>query len=288
MDPEIQISRGPSTMLPVEILEYIFSCLDVNSLKASSKVHTLFSRVAERHLYTDIALQNSEKLKCSDYQLPLEVGQLSNVLSERPHIANYVLSLVINAGSNNELLFPFLEAVPSILALLPKLKMIRLNCPTGWAEFNKYPNLPESFRLSLAKSFGLLSMKEVEFYGIKVPLSLLHRCGNTIERLVFDHCIVPKPDDSEVESSSSDCPPLKNLSITELDNQSLKTLVHWVANGCRQLRQFRFSPFDKKDDEPFILIKPILESCSNTLTVLDIDLASLCKLDSTRLIFSQN
>ena len=271
-------------MLPVEILDYIFSYLDVHSLKASSKAHPVLSHIAERHLYVRITLQNHEEYNSSDSWLSLEVGQLSDLLSERPRIANYVLFLAINIGEDDDKLFPFLDsAIPSILARLLKLRMVVLNCSSTMEFFTsrKYPNLPEDFCLSLAKSFELISMKKVKFYGIKIPLSLLHRCGNTIEKLVFDHCIVSQSDDSEVESSSSGCPPLEDLRITKINNRSLKTLVHWVANGCRQLRQFRFSPFDKRDEDPFVLIKPILVSCSNTLTILDVDLGSL----SARLIF---
>jgi len=274
-------------MLPVEILDYIFSYLDVHSLKASSKAHPVLSHIAERHLYVRITLQNHEEYNSSDSWLSLEVGQLSDLLSERPHIANYVLFLTINVGEGDDKLFPFLEAIPSILALLLKLRTVVLNWTStmGRVKFNKYPNLPEDFCSSLAKSFELISMKKVKFYGIRIPLSLLHRCGNTIEKLVFDRCIVSQSDDSEVESSSSGCPPLEDLRITKINNRSLKTLVHWVANGCRQLRQFRFSPFDKRDEDPFVLIKPILVSCSNTLTILDVDLGSLCRFNSARLIF---
>jgi hypothetical protein len=260
------------TMFPEEILDYIFSlCPDVHCLEASSKAHPLLSRIAERHLYADITLHNFENYD-SDCRLPL-----SNLLSEQPRIANYVLSLFINASSNDDELFPFLEAIPSILALLPKLRMMAHRSPIGLGD-GVYPSLPESFRLSLENSFGLLSMKQVKNVGVKIPLSLLHRCENTIESLEFDHCVVSEPQ-AEVESSSSDCPPLENLRITEIGYELLKPLVHWVANGCGQLRQFRFSLWHPAGG--FVLIKPILVSCSNTLTILDVDVGSLCTFDSS-------
>src|SRR6266540_1126067 len=102
-------------MLPVEILDYIFSCLDVHDLEASTNAHPLFSRIAERHLYADIALHGYEKCSNCNCQLPLEVEQFSSLLSERPHIADYVLNLTIHVGQVDDELFPFLEAVPSIL-----------------------------------------------------------------------------------------------------------------------------------------------------------------------------
>ena len=268
-------------MLPVEILDYIFSyLLDVDSLEATMKAHPLFSRIAERHLYANIALHNYYVPDCHNWQLPLEVGQLSNLLSERPHIANYVLDLTIDIGEDDDKLFPFLEAIPSILPLLLKLRSLRLlRLSSLWTLFEEFPNLPENLLLSLAKSIQMPSMKCVDIYGVAIPLSLFHQCCNTVEWLVLNLCTISEPDHSasEVESSSSDCPPLKDLWIIEVD-PSLETLVPYIADRCRQLRHFRFAPFYV---EPLDLIKPIFESCSNTLTVLNIDMDEFCKVNST-------
>ena len=276
-------------MLPVEILDYIFSGLDVHSLEATVKAQPLsgFSRIAERHLYANIALRNypsHDDTKRSDSKLPLEVGQFSTLLSKRPHIADYVLNLTI-AVSWDGYKAPFLEAIPSILALLLKLRALMLIHEPGlWA-----PSLalPEGLCLSLAKSFQIPSMKHVEVFGATIPLSLLHQCSNTVEVLVFDSsCIIESnPDHSEVGSSSFDYPPLKDLRMIRVRNGSLNGLVPRLANGCRQLRHFMFCP---TINESFVLIKPIIASCSNTLTVLNVDLCSLCKLNSTRSIFSQS
>jgi len=97
-----------------------FSCLDFHDLEASMNALPLLSRIAERHLYADIALHGYEKCdsECNCHcQLPLRVEQFSSLLSERPHIANYVLNLTIHVISQvDDELVPFLEAVPFILA----------------------------------------------------------------------------------------------------------------------------------------------------------------------------
>jgi len=274
-------------MLPVEILDYIFSGLDVHSLEATVKAQPLsgFSRIAERHLYANIALRNypnHDDTKRSDSKLPLEVGQFSTLLSKRPHIADYVLNLTI-AVSWDGYKAPFLEAIPSILALLLKLRVLMLMHESGLAASLA---LPESLRLSLAKSFQIPSMKHVEVFKVRIPLSLLHQCSNTVETLVLDSSpIISDPDHSEVGSSSFDYPPLKDLRIIRVRNGSLDGLVPRLANGCRQLRHFMFCP---TVNASFVFIKPIITSCSNTLTVLNVDLCSLCKLNSTRSIFSQS
>ena len=289
-------------MLPEEILDYILSlCQDVHCLEASTRAHPLLSRIAQKHLYANIVLHNHTKYDSYSTQLPLDVGQLSNLLSKRSRIANYVHSLTIETSSNDDDLLPFLEAVPSILSILPKLRKAELHCPMG-QEFEVYPTLPESLCLSLEKCVGLPSMKQVLFRGMEIPSSLLRQCGNAIEKLTIEYCMVYNPDaevgdssdaedssggvedlSGEVEDSSgevedpSDCPTLDKLSIIDVENQALETLVHCVASGCRQLSRLRFTPFDRNMGEPFVLIKPILVLCSNSLTFLDVDASSLCR-----------
>jgi len=257
-------------MLPVEILDNIFSRLDSCSLEASSAAHHLFSRIAERHLYADICLtietqwdSDSEGSKL-DSKTSITVAQLSNLLEERPHIANYVFSLTIDLSDE------IVEGPLPFMTLLWNLNKMTIKGPDG---FNKL-KLPENLQLSLENCLRLPSMQEVEVTGIEIPLSFLHHCKG-IKTLNVEACAISELAGPELDSSH-DGPFLKDLIIIDVYVQNLKIFAPWMAKCCKRLQHLRVSPYSD-ETETFLAIEPIFISCSNTLTSLDIDLGFLCK-----------
>ena len=271
--------------LPVEILDCIFSYLDLHSLQACSKACPIFSRVAERYLYVDITLHGYEleHRDWSHWTLPLNVTQLSSLLSEQPHIANYILTLTIYAAGQNERLYQFVDAIPPILDLLQKLRKLTVQRP--WrclyvlsVDGNWWLELDGIFGLSLLKSLRLPSMEEACFAGmIRVDRSLL----NGIKSVKLDACSISVIRDSEDPSSDDSYPSLKDLSIIDMQTSSLVKLAscYWPAKCCKHLQHFQFSSCFRIFGDPFAAIEPILIACSNTLTTLDVNLKSFCKLN---------
>jgi len=259
-------------MFPVEIVDNIFSRLDYHSLEASSAAAPFLSRIAERHLYADIALV--AWYGCKDSKLPLTIAQLSNLLSERPHIASHVFSLTIEISQSISV-DQYLEAFPQVIRLLQNLRKITIERPHGppyfWDE--GWSKLPESFRSSLEYSLRLPSMQELEVIGIiAIPLSFLHDCTG-IEILKLQGCTISDPE----LNSPHGGPLIRDLSLVDVRHSSLKRLTPWIAKSCKQLQYFRFSPYSRPEREFSLTIPPILFSCSNALTALDIDLVSSCR-----------
>jgi len=256
------------SMLPVEILDNIFSRLDSCSLEASSAAHHLFSCIAERHLYADICLDalTIETQWVSDSKTSITVVQLSNLLEERPHIANYVFSLTIVLSDE------IAESSLPFMTLLRNLNKLTIENRSGVHKFKKL-TLPQSLQLSLENCLRLPSMQELEVTGIEIPFSFLHHCKG-LKTLKVEGCAkLARPE----LDSSNDSPFLKDLIVIDVRVQALMTLAPRMAKCCKRLQHFTVSPY-YNDTEAFLAIEPIFISCSNTLTSLDVDLGFLCKL----------
>jgi len=264
-------------MLPVEIVDNIFSRLDSSSLEASSAAHHLFSCIAERHLYADICLDartietqwvlDPEGSKM-DSKTSITVAQLSNLLEERPHIANYVFSLTIILSDR------IAESSLPFMTLLRNLNKMTIENRSGVHKLIKL-TLPESLQLSLENCLRLPSMQEVEVTGIEIPFSFLHHCKG-IKTLKVEACAISELAGPELDSSH-DGPFLKDLIVIDVYVQDLKIFAPWMAKCCKRLQHFRVSPYSD-ETETFPAIEPIFISCSNTLTSLDVDLGFFCKL----------
>ena len=246
----------------------IFSWLDYRSLEASSAAHPLFSDIAERYLYADIVLGRSASVT---------ITQLLNLFSERPHIASRVFSLTIAISSNYSLTYENLEAYPPVISLLQNLRKITIEHPH---EF--WSILPQSFRLSLETSLRWSSIQELGVTGfIVIPLSLLHNCKG-IKILKLKGCIIYDLGDLEL-NSPHDRSLIKDLSIVDVRGTSLKRLTPWIVKSCKQLRYFQFSSYRSQtlEGDFSLIIAPILTSCSDSLTTLDMDLMSSCRCHAT-------
>ena len=104
--------------LPPDVVDYIFSFLqsDYISLRRCSEGHPFLASPAERHLYTNIALQNHPA--CNDQKfLPSE---LLKVFAERPHILDNVFGLNIELISLHKVeMIRSLEGISLILSMVP-------------------------------------------------------------------------------------------------------------------------------------------------------------------------
>ena len=258
-------------MLPVEILDNIFSRLDIFDLQESSLAHLLFSRIAERYLYADISLEPHRTKwtwqRDEDSTLSFTVVQLSDLLSERPRIANYVFSLTISFPDIYEASLPS----PAVRSLLQNLRKITIGGP-GWSTDLE---LPENFWLSLDNWLRLPSVQELGVTEyVKIPPTFLHHCKD-IKTLKINASSISELGDPELDSSH-DGPLLKDLTIIGVHQEVLNRLAPGIAKCCKQLQYFTFSPHFS-GGEAFAAIAPIFISCSDTLTSLEIRLRSRCK-----------
>jgi hypothetical protein len=98
-------------MLPAELIDHIFSFLqkDISALKACSKAHPLYSRLAERHLYAHIVI--------IDPRAP----EVCNLILENPRLLDYprTLEILSHFGSTrNPLAISIMPMIPRMANLV--------------------------------------------------------------------------------------------------------------------------------------------------------------------------
>lgn len=267
----------PMLTLPVELVDYIISDLDRNTLRKISQAHPILCCIAERHLFADITVQN--ELQPVEFQHPertltLDITQLLSLFSYDAHIAKYILSLTIHAGGRET--YYFLQSLSSILPLLQQLKKIEL----FRSRASTFPSLewwsaPRNFRGSFMNALRLSTMKEIRFVGsISIPISLLNGC-QSIKRLSFIGCYI-------YDTSDSPYPSLESLSVHDVDFKALERIVSWASK--RRLQSFAFGQETDDNVCPVTIIEPLFRSCFDTLTNVEIDLGWFCKPKFLRIV----
>ena len=253
-------------MLPVELVDQIFGHFDHNTLQVSGKAHPFLLHVAERHLYANITLHNESDYRAPDRTLAFGVPQLLDILSRSPHVATYVRNLTILVHQLDD----FLDDVASILPLFLQLRNINLTS-TIRVYYMRWPELPESFQVSFVDCLRLPSMKEVTFFGAEIPLSILDEC-RSLKKLKFDVCNVS---DSDLVLDSP-YPSFESLEVINASSWSLRKISAWAMK--RPLRSFVCA---QDPTELMVgsvgIVAPLLRSCVDTLTSLELDLKGTCK-----------
>ncbi len=138
--------------LPHDVLDHILSFLqsDLGALKACSQSHPKFIQLVEWHLYTSITLYDNNTIS----ENGLGTRQFINLLSDNPHIGNYIRSLEVSITYGNRGSLQYLEDIASVLRMCSLLNKIALKqIIFHWA------SLPENFRLAFLDCLRLSSMK---------------------------------------------------------------------------------------------------------------------------------
>jgi len=254
--------------LPPDVLDHIFSFLqsDPVALKACSESHPTLSQLVERHLYARITLYEDDAVDDKG----LGTAEYTKLLIDRPYIVDYIRILEIKM--NCSLQFRrHLDRILKILPILFNLKKVTLESyptPLAWAV------LPKRFRLALLDRLQLSTMQELCIDNIPdFPLSSLNHC-NTIGKLTL-RWWAP---DAEAQTFLKDtcCIALHSLTIQRCSDSSLRVLIPWAQ--IRSLRTLIYDPCEPNFD----LLSQLIESCSNCLTSLYIDLGQRCTSCSPR------
>ena len=258
-----------------EILDHIFSFLISHreTLIACSK-DPILSPIVERHLYYHVVVQ----IIGNPPNYAFEPDHLSKLVSERPHILQYVRCLQIQVEldtdffmSENDLgirendLTKRLDEFAETLLVFPVLECIRLTTP-NWVWY-----WPDAFRAALEDRLHLASITEVHFVGTwNFPPSLLDSCKN-IKNLSL----------SSVQSfevgrvSDPTLPQLKSLTL--FTDPISSSLLAWLKHHISELQSLECTRLSKE------ALSELLGVCSGTLTKLDLYVTGTqCKFSSSQ------
>jgi len=248
-------------MLPLEIIDHIFSFLQSDSLtlEKCSKAHPILSELVPKYLYANITIR-----------VPSDVSRLSELASDNL-IANYVRNLQLDlVWSVHESSSRRLLDQEEIALMLPKFRTLRgIALHVGYDPPTEWPLLHEKFREAFTQCLRLPSMIEMSILGTsEFPLTTFRNC-TSIKKLTlggnFDF------DDSSSDSSSSSSlvyPRIESLSFYGCWRSS-SAIISW-AKICSP-RSLRFSlPSD------FGLFQSLMSIYSNTPVGLELDLGGCC------------
>jgi len=249
--------------VPDDVLDYIFSFLqsDIRALKACSQCDPKFERLVERHLYANIALDDHT----SGHDVRT-VDSFIGLLSDNPHIANYVRSLDVVVTL--DVAESILENVASILRMCSLLRKISFSAPhTG--QLLEWASLPENFRLAFLDCIRLPSMEAVSItLASDFPLTALNH-SKSVKSLTLCGWTPGLGFIAETPR----CPLLEDLAIQDCSREAVQKIIAWVQpSNLRSLEVMLLASHDRKQLSGFF------SSCSNTLTDLTLDIKSECKL----------
>jgi len=247
--------------LPDDVLDHILSYLrfDLRALKACSQSHSQFIPLAGRYLYATVILDDNNPTSPNG----LGTRQFITLLSDYPHIANYIRTLEVEVTYDPIEPMQPLEDLASVLRMCSLLNKITLKqIAFGWAA------LPEAFRLAFLDCLHLSSMKAVciiYVYGFTALEYSKNLKQLTLRGWTPDHDFIPE---------HSTHPSIEDLSIQDCGGVTLEKVTIWVQ--AHNLRSLEFLGPCRTIREVGQL-QSLLSSCSNTLVNLNLDFGTGCK-----------
>ena len=223
-------------MLPAELIDLIFSFLQGNTLalKACSKAHPLFSRLAERHIYAHIV---SNSHVCQE-------------IIENPHLLNYPRTLEMRPRN------PPLKFIMSVIPRMANLVSLRIDDPYLFGQRLEFLSaLKNCFQQSSLQSLYLSHLD-------RLPFSILDD-AKYIKHLTLSNCNVDE--DEPIPSSPSSQLSLDTLVFSNVHDEHLQRwAVRWVT--CLTLLELCYVTNDWK------MFFELLKACSNSLTRLHLEM----------------
>jgi len=220
-------------MLPFDIIDHILSFLqwDRAALTSCSEADPLLSRIAERHFYARITVE--EQIAPSSDPYTFDQYQLYKRLHDNPRIAKYVRDLHLPVSPVSHMLcIPDMSTkqeptIHLILPMLPLLERIALACPSKYVSWN---HLPEKFQQAFMDCLRLPTIKELSLSDITdFPLSSFNR-SQTLKKLELRGVMTfenPYPSSSLRPSFDSlslyRCPPIAKI-LPWAKTQTLRSL----------------------------------------------------------------
>jgi len=232
-------------VLPAELIDHIFSFLqtDFPSLKACSKAHPLLSRLAERHLYAHVVIDQRAPEVCNDILQNPRFLDYPRALEMRPHLY-----------TKKQLAIPFLLVIPR-MANVVSLKICH-PCPS-YKKFDFFSTLGICLQQS--------SIQELHFFNIyDIPFSFLDDARN-IKQLTLSDCTAL---DDPISGSPSSQLCLETLVLSGRFNPRLH---RWATRWVTRLTTLELQDMLNRDWSAF---PELLVACSNSLTRLCLDISN--------------
>jgi len=164
--------------LSFDILDHIFSFVSDRRILAICSKDPILSPIVERHCYYHVIVRIKDGRWIDPLDLEFEPNQLVKLVSENPHIRNYVRVLQIESDYHHSEPPPQKDmkqwdVFAETLLTFPILESIMFT-----TEF--LPHWPAAFRAALEDRLKLPTVKEVHVRGHygPFPFSLLSNCGN--------------------------------------------------------------------------------------------------------------
>src|SRR5260221_9002675 len=249
-DPSLTPTLTMLRVLPAELVDHIFSFLpqgDTSALKACSKAHPLFWRLAERYLYKHIVIY-----KGSD---------VCNPVFKNPRLLDYPHTLEISAH------IPDRNALPiDILSVIPRmanLVSLKIDGPYSFKQGEEFLSM---FRNCLHQpSFRELYLSNIFYF----PVSTLDDAKN-IKKLTLSDCTVEDDRISSIKLPSSQLS-LDTLILLGHHNPRIHL---WATRCVTRLTSFELHNLLSNID--WGIFPVLLAACSNSLTRLHLDVSNRC------------
>ena len=255
-------------MLPPEILDQIFSFLttDKASLKACSSAHPVFCHIIQPYLFADVTISSIGD------NGSFQTKELLTLLSENPHVSNYILHLKISIPEPSHHV-AVLNTISTILHLPVRLTSISFIHQSYARSRILWNELPESFLTAFMTCLRLPSMKTVSLTNIRsLPLTIFDDFPNIKTIRLINVDVLPHSNwDFDVPQ-----PSLQILSVFDCEGAELPQILFWART--RHLHSLEFRP-----QYPIDLSRIIIHCRAyfHSLTTLDLDFKGYCMLNSS-------
>ncbi len=227
--------------LPAELIDHIFSYLrkNISALKACSKAHPLYSRLAERHLYAHIIVDLRTKDVCN--------------LLENPRLLDYPRTLEIRYRNPSPI---------SIMPVIPRmtnLVSLSIHDPSRLWERDVFFS---TFRNCIQQS----SFQELHLFDFTLlPLSILDD-ARYIKLLTLHNCSVK---DEQISNPPSSQLSLETLALSKYHNPYIH---RWAMRRVTRLTSLELHGILLELD--WAIFPELLAACSNSLTGLHLDMST--------------
>jgi hypothetical protein len=230
-------------LIPIELIDRIFSFLqgDTSALKACSSAHPVYSKLAERYLYTELTISRS--------------ADIHEQFSKNPHLLDYPRTLQF-----------FLDDAVwsiSIMSMIPRMtNLVSLTIRGHPARSFMSQSFISAFKNYLQQS----AIQEVCLHDLDgIPLSFLDN-NRSIRKLTLISCTAT--DDPMWNTGS----PLQSLETLIIRHDYNDDLIRWAVGQVTYLTSLELHYMTDDDDG----VPALLEACSNTLTKLHLNLDDFC------------
>ena len=227
--------------LPAELIDHIFSYLrkNISALKACSKAHPLYSRLAERHLYAHIIVDLRTKDVCN--------------LLENPRLLDYPRTLEIRYRN------------PSPISIMPVIPRMTNLVSLKIGDLYLFGQRLEFFS-ALRICFQQSSLQKLYLsHNFRFPFSVLDD-AKYIKLLTLHNCSVK---DEQISNPPSSQLSLETLALSKYHNPYIH---RWAMRRVTRLTSLELHGILLELD--WAIFPELLAACSNSLTGLHLDMST--------------